>query len=426
MTPPFLVGQYDIGLVLLSYLVASLAAYAAIDLAPRISQNPKRQWLWLSLGALAMGLGIWAMHFIGMQAFSLPIALGYDLIKTVLSLLAGVAVAALALYVASREKMGLKAIAVGALLMGIGICIMHYSGMYAMEMQPGIVWNPLLVVASAVVAVAASGAALLIVFNLRRVAQRQQLWARLGAAAIMGLAVVGMHYTGMAAANFPIGSICGAADSLNGSWTGIPLATITGLLTLLTMSLAGYDARVQALLAEKQRQREQEERVRTLALYDASTQLRNRASFQQEIVQMIQRCERSNGQFELFYGVVRFPGIEGDDAIHQGMRAIAERLRPLSRSHDFLARYGKNEFALLRPRLHEADIPRQQRAQLLAACTLPLQIGDVVISPQAHVGCGNYPQDGTHSRQLLQAAARSRETEASTAPATAKGGSVAA
>jgi diguanylate cyclase (GGDEF)-like protein len=407
MTPAYLIGQYDTGLVLLSYLVASLAAYTAIDLAPRISQNPRRQWLWLALGAIAMGMGIWSMHFIGMQAFSLPIALGYDLIKTVLSLLAGIAVAALALYVASRASMGIKAIATGAVLMGIGICVMHYSGMYAMEMNPGIDWNPLLVVASLVVAVTGSGAALWIVFNLRRVNPQQKAWARLGAAAIMGFAVVGMHYTGMAAAKFPLDSICGAADSLNGTWTGVPLAAFTAALIALTTTLTAHDARVQARIEDQRRQREQEERIRTLALYDATTHLRNRASFQQEIVQLIQRCERSKAKFDLFYGVIRFPGLHSEESIHEAMRGIAERLRPLAREQDFLARYGKNEFALLRPRLHEADVPRALRAQLLTACTLPLQIGDAVISPQAHVGCGSFPDDGLHSRQLLQAAARS-------------------
>ena len=252
MNSAFLPGQYDLSLVLLSYLVAALAAYSAIDLVQRISDNRARQGLWLFMGALAMGTGIWTMHFIGMQSFSLPIALGYDLIKTLVSLVAAIAAAGLALWAASRERMGARAIIFGALLMGAGICAMHYIGMFAMDMQPGIVWNAWLVGASVLIAVAASGAALWILFTLRRIERRYRLVARLGAALIMGLAVVGMHYTGMAAAAFPLGSICGAVGSLTGAWMVWPLAGFAGTLATLVLVLAAYDARAQARPADAQ------------------------------------------------------------------------------------------------------------------------------------------------------------------------------
>jgi NO-binding membrane sensor protein with MHYT domain/GGDEF domain-containing protein len=423
MNPVFLSGQYDAGLVLLSYLVAALAAYCAIDLVDRISRSRTRQWLWLGLGATAMGTGIWAMHFIGMQSFSLPIALGYDVAKTALSLMAAVAVALLALWASSREQMGPRAVVVGALLMGAGICVMHYLGMFAMEMEPGIVWTPWLVVASAVIAVAASGAALWILFQLRAMPARYKLVARLGAAAIMGLAVVGMHYTGMAAANFPVGSVCAAADSLNGAWTGVPLAAFAGLLALMTMVLAAQDARAQARAAEASRLRAQEERARVLALYDGATMMRNRASFQQEVVGLIQRCERDRRHFDLFYAAVRFPGLDREADVDEAMRVIAERLRPLIRQDDFLARYSRTEVTLLRRRLHEGDLPNRLREQLMVACTLPIQLGERIVLPQAHVGNGHFPLDGRHSRQLLQAAARTSVTStpgAATDPAVAR------
>ncbi|MGH8446151.1 MAG: MHYT domain-containing protein, partial [Solimonas sp.] len=405
MNPIYLAGHYDTGLVALSYLVASFAAYSAIDLAHRIYRNPERQWLWIALGAAAMGSGIWSMHFIGMQAFSLPIELGYDLARTLGSLVAAIAVAALALYVASRKEMGAKAVAIGAVLMGIGICVMHYSGMYAMKMAPGIVWNPLLFAASAAIAVAAAGAALWIVFNLRRIDARWQLPARAGAAAIMGLAVVGMHYTGMAAASFPIGATCGALNSLTGAWTAGPVAGFTVLLTLLIMSLAAYDAHKQAQLREQRLRDAQDERARILALHDPETMLRNRASFQQEAVNFIQRCTRSGAKFDLFYGALRFPDGAGNE--REAMKVIAERIRPLARPHDFLARYGKTEFALLRMRDPMEGAPVLLRDQLLSACTIPLELGGRRLAPQAHVGCGTFPDHGQNSRQLLMAAARS-------------------
>src|SRR3546814_19217885 len=114
--------------------------------------------------------------------------------------------------------MGMKAVAGGAAMMATGICIMHYSGMHAMKMQPGIIWNPVLVATSALIAFLASGLALWIVFHLRRRTSRRQLLARIGSALVMGFAVVGWHDTCLAAASFPLGPICGSADGLTGSW----------------------------------------------------------------------------------------------------------------------------------------------------------------------------------------------------------------
>ncbi|NKF23289.1 MHYT domain-containing protein [Solimonas marina] len=413
MNSAFLTGQYNIGLVVLSYLIAVLASYSAVDLSNRIFRNPERQSLWIALGAIAMGCGIWSMHFIGMQAFSLPIAMRYDLGVTTFSLVAAIGVAALALYVASRERMGPKAIIIGALMMGTGICVMHYSGMAAMKMEPGIVWNPILVALSALIAVLASGVALWIAFHLRRIKASRQLQARAGAAAVMGLAVSGMHYTGMAAASFPVGAICSARAGLTGSWTAGPVAAFTVLLSLLIMALAAYDAHKQTQAREARLRREQEQRARILALHDPETMLRNRPSFQQEAINFIQRCTRNGTKFDLFYGALRFP--EGADA--RAMKAIADRLRPLARPQDFLARYGRTEFALLRAREPGEGTPQLLRDQLLAACTLPLDLGEIRIEPHAHIGIGTFPDHGQTSRELLMAAARTADapqTSAST------------
>jgi len=405
LNPAYLDGHYDLGLVALSYLIAALAGYSAIDLAHRIHRNPERERLWIALGALAMGTGIWSMHFIGMRAFSLPITLGYDLLTTLASLIAAIVVAALALYVSSRKQMGTRAVVVGAILMGIGICVMHYTGMYAMQMEPGIEWNPLLFGASAAIAVAASGAALWIVFNLRRLKDSRQIPARLAAAAIMGFAVAGMHYTGMAAAEFPVGSICRAAGSLTGAWTSGPVALITILLSVLIMGLAAYDSHVQARLREERLMRAQDERARILALHDPETMLRNRASFQQEAVNFIQHSSRTHAKFDLFYGALRFPDLSGREG--EAMKIIADRLKPLAREHDFLARYGKTEFALLRMRDPMEGAPQLLQDQLLMLCTMPFEIDGQRVSAQAHLGCGTYPDHGQTSRQLLMQAARS-------------------
>jgi NO-binding membrane sensor protein with MHYT domain len=164
-----LVGSYNSLLVLFSFLVAVLASYTALDLVGRISaaRRVPARW-WLGGGALALGLGVWSMHFIGMLAFDLPIALGYDVALTAASLLIAIACSTFALWLGSRPELPLRRLAAGALLLGGGIAAMHYTGMAAMKMTPGIVYDLRIVGASVVIAVVAGGAALWIAFQLRR------------------------------------------------------------------------------------------------------------------------------------------------------------------------------------------------------------------------------------------------------------------
>src|SRR5437879_3179466 len=155
-----------------------------------------------------MGTGIWSMHFVGMLAFSLPIALGYTKLLTFLSWVAAVFVSAIALAIASLGSLSIKRLAAGSLAMGAGICCMHYIGMTALDMAPAIVWSKTLVAASAGIAVTASAAALLIFFWLRKVSSRRGLIYQATAALVMGVAISGMHYTAMVAVSFPYGTVC--------------------------------------------------------------------------------------------------------------------------------------------------------------------------------------------------------------------------
>ena len=144
-----LIGTYNYTLVAISYLVAALASFVALDMAGRItaSEGSSSRW-WLFAGGTAMGVGVWSMHFIGMLAFKLPIDLGYDLPITLLSLLIASCPAAFALWLVSQAPLPTWQLAFGALVMGAGISAMHYTGMAAMRMQPGIDYDPTLFGAS--------------------------------------------------------------------------------------------------------------------------------------------------------------------------------------------------------------------------------------------------------------------------------------
>jgi two-component system, sensor histidine kinase and response regulator len=197
-------GGYDIGLVALSIVVATLAAFVALSISGRIVASNSRgaRWAWASAGALAMGGGIWSMHFIGMLAFSLPCGVTYAPVGTVLSMIPGIIASGVALHVISqRTDPGFKRLAVGGVLMGAAIGLMHYSGMAAMEPEALLRYDPGLVAISIVVAVGLAFISLGIRFRFHG-SVPSRIAATALAAPFMGFAVAGMHYTAMQASIF--------------------------------------------------------------------------------------------------------------------------------------------------------------------------------------------------------------------------------
>lgn len=142
-----------------------------------------------------MGVGSWSTHFIGMLAFVLPIDVGYDVPLALLSLLIAILSSGFALWLAARPLLSAAQIGLGGLLLGLGISAMHYTGMAAMRMQPGIEYTPWLFALSLAISIAASAAALWIAFRLRQQRPRVYLM-RAVAAILLGTAIIGMHYTG--------------------------------------------------------------------------------------------------------------------------------------------------------------------------------------------------------------------------------------
>jgi two-component system sensor histidine kinase/response regulator len=202
LTNPALVGSYDEVLVALSVVIAIMAAYAALDLTRRVTFA--RGWsrlLWLTGGAIAMGFGIWSMHYMGMLAFRLPVPVQYDWPTVVLSLIAAIVASAVALVVVSRPKMDLKRALLGSVMMGGGIAAMHYIGMEAMRMPAMCSYSSWVVGLSVVLAIVISLVALWLTFHFRRDATAWS-WRKSTSAVVMGLAIPVMHYTGMAAVTF--------------------------------------------------------------------------------------------------------------------------------------------------------------------------------------------------------------------------------
>jgi PAS domain S-box-containing protein len=197
-----LTGFYDYRLVAFSIFISILAAHAALNLAERVTtEHGKARLTWLCGGASALGIGIWAMHYIGMLAFQLPIPVKYDWPTVLLSLLVAMMASGVALFVVSRPTMGKIHSIIGSIIMGTGIAGMHYLGMAAMRLQAMCVYSPVTVALSVALAVAISYAALELAFASRQDCARWS-WRRVQSSLILGLAIPVMHYVGMEAATF--------------------------------------------------------------------------------------------------------------------------------------------------------------------------------------------------------------------------------
>ncbi|WP_181391975.1 EAL domain-containing protein [Deinococcus irradiatisoli] len=252
-------GHYNPSLVALSYAIALLASYAALSLAGRVAASSGRERAaWLVGGAVAMGLGIWSMHFVGMLAFSLSTPVAYDLSTVLASLLVAVLASGIALFTAGRSQLHLPRLLLGGLTMGLGVAAMHYTGMAAMRIDGSMGYDLPLVALSVLVAVTASIAALWLAFRLRDGSAPGALRLRLLAALVMGGAVVGMHYTGQAATQFfthAMPSSPAHGVSATGLAVQVAAGTLFVLLLALLAALADERANAQARrLEERTRQ----------------------------------------------------------------------------------------------------------------------------------------------------------------------------
>ncbi|MBI3915583.1 MAG: diguanylate cyclase [Betaproteobacteria bacterium] len=405
-----MVGTYDSGLVALSIVVAAIASYTALDLAGRVSiARGKASWFWLIGGAVSMGLGIWSMHFIAMLAFDLPIPVAYDVPITLLSLFSAMVVSGLALFVVRRPAMTAGNVTVGASLMGAGICIMHYTGMAAMQMSPPIQYDPLLFVASVIIAIAASLAALWIAFQLRQKYSGTAILAKLGSAVIMGLAIAGMHYTGMAAAQFAPNSICLAADAAGGfdnARLAVAIGFVTVSILVVTLVISAFDAHYavhRAKLADALQLAN--EQLRSIALHDKLTGLPNRFLLEDRLEQAAAHANRGAKRFALmFVDLDKFKPVNdtfGHGVGDELLKAVARRLRGSVRKEDTVARNGGDEFVIVLNEVRDGRDGALIGGKILEELSRPFRIDGHDVEISCSIGISVFPDDGTDVQTLM-------------------------
>jgi PAS domain S-box-containing protein len=230
---------YSYRLVGLSVFISICASYAALDLAGRTAAAREHaRWAWLSGGSMAMGLGIWSMHYVGMLAFHLPVLVQYDVPLVFLSLGAAILASGVALYTVCFNDLTLRRTLIGALAMGGGIAAMHYTGMAAMRAEAACHYHAGMVTLSIGIAVVVSFVALLLVFRFGRNSSGAS-WLKAASAIAMGFATAAMHYTGMAAASYNPNENSVATDFSHAiSISTLGTAGIVGItLTILFFSI---------------------------------------------------------------------------------------------------------------------------------------------------------------------------------------------
>jgi diguanylate cyclase len=401
-----LVGHYNPQIVLLSLLVAIAASYAALGMVGRIATTQGRAVTgWLAGGAFAMGAGIWSMHFVGMLAFSLPIPLGYDPGVTLLSLLIAIALSAFGLWLLRHDTLPMSHLGCGAVLMGIGIAGMHYTGMAAMDMAPAIRYVPWLVALSILIAVIASGAVLWIAFRLRK--RTSHVWLlRLGASVVMGGAIVAMHYTGMAAAQFPVGSVCGAATAgMDSGWLALVISIFALAVLGIALITSVLDLRLESrtlVLATSLAAANEE--LTYLALHDNLTKLPNRLLLEDRINQAMQVADRSERMCSLMFldldGFKSVNDAYGHYVGDQLLIQVAQRIREIVDAKDTIARVGGDEFVLV-AEVNDPSDAATLADNLLEAIQQPFTAANHELRVSTSIGIAMYPGDGTHQRDLL-------------------------
>lgn len=224
--------DYSAALIMLSIVIASGAAYTALFLNQRIEQNgffPKVFWLVLS--SIAMGLGIWSMHFIGMRALSLPVSMEYNNFLTLLSMAVAVLASYLAFHFANSSKQNKFSFLVVGLVMGLGIAAMHYLGMAAMVSEARYYYEPGTFILSILIAIAVSNIAMYIFLFFKKNASN--MWTRILTAVLMGLAISSMHYTGMYSVNYYVpGTFIGAHHPMHHMDSTFTIIVAVGIFNL--------------------------------------------------------------------------------------------------------------------------------------------------------------------------------------------------
>ena len=394
--------SWDPVLIAISYLVAFIASFVALDSAGKIPLSSRKAALfWRIAGGVTLGIGIWSMHFIGMLSMQMPMMMSYDLWLTLASLGVAVVASATALNIAvAGKKLSPFRLIFATAILSAGVVSMHYIGMAALMQDGSIIWDRRLVGLSVVIAVVASGTALWLAFRLRD--KRKGVFIdRIIAAFVMAAAICAMHYTGMSAAQFQemAHTLPGGIGELGLSiWVSVTTLCLLGVM--LIISLIDSHRRTSRLtdnLHQLNRQLELQAR------FDALTGLANRHQMDLRMQDCLRSALLSKKPFAvIFLNVDHFKRVNdtwGHGVGDELLIAVAQRITARLTREMTLARLGGDAFILLVPECDDDRLNALVTA-LLEDVRRPLSICGHTLSTTISAGVSLYPQDGETLHEL--------------------------
>ncbi|HHA1840824.1 TPA: putative bifunctional diguanylate cyclase/phosphodiesterase [Enterobacter asburiae] len=394
--------SWDPVLIAISYLVAFIASFVALDSAGKIPLSSRKAALfWRIAGGVTLGIGIWSMHFIGMLSMQMPMMMSYDLWLTLASLGVAVIASATALNIAvAGKKLSPFRLIFATAILSAGVVSMHYIGMAALMLDGSIIWDRRIVGLSVVIAVVASGTALWLAFRLRD-KHKGVFINRILAAFVMGAAICAMHYTGMSAAQFQemAHTLPGGIGELGLSiWVSVTTLCLLGVM--LIISLIDSHRRTSRLtdnLHQLNRQLELQAR------FDALTGLANRHQMDLRMQDCLRSALLSKKPFAvIFLDVDHFKRVNdtwGHSVGDELLIAVAQRITARLTREMTLARLGGDAFILLVPECDDDRLNALVTA-LLEDVRRPLSVCGHTLSTTISAGVSLYPQDGETLHEL--------------------------
>jgi diguanylate cyclase (GGDEF)-like protein len=375
--------------------------------------SSQRRWRWVGTACLAGG--IWAMHFIGMLAFQAPIDIHYQLPVTLLSLIIALCASGLAMTTLSRPDLSFRQCLESSAGIGLGIAAMHYVGMSAMRSGATAYYDPDLFIVSIMIAMAAALAALLLARQLRNGAGMLHQLFKYAASLILGGGIISMHFTAMAGFNLvlPAGSPLPAPSENNYLQLALTVAVMTLLIIGSSISAALADKklqhkehdlqRVNSLLSQLDQARMSLQQV---AHYDALTNLINRRGFNQIFAEkLIEKSSEGGMLAVLFLDIDHFKRINdslGHDAGDELLKVLADHIKSSVRSpEDVVARFGGDEFCLLID-LQDREEARQLGQRIMLKMKEPVELAGRRMVMTTSIGISLFPQDGKTCEELLK------------------------
>lgn len=394
--------SWDPVLIAVSYLVAFIASFVALDSAGKIPlSSRKAAMFWRIAGGVTLGIGIWSMHFIGMLSMQMPMMMSYDLWLTLASLGAAVVASTTAINIAvTGKKLSPFRLSLATVILSAGVVSMHYIGMAALMLDSSIIWDQRIVGLSVLIAVVASGVALWLAFRLRDI-HKGVFVSRILAAFIMGSAICAMHYTGMSAAHFleMSHSLPGGISELGLSiWVSVTTLTLLGVMLIISLVDSHWRTnRLTENLRQLNRQLELQAR------FDALTGLANRHQMDIRMQDCLRSALLSKKQFAvIFLNVDHFKRVNdtwGHNVGDELLITLAQRITARLTREMTLARLGGDAFILLVPECDD-DKLNSLLATLLGDMCRPLSICGHTLSTTVSAGVSLYPQDGETLHEL--------------------------